>query len=138
MGAVSTGIAVVDALTGEILASNERMAELLGGPISRHIRMAEWIEAKGFHPDGRRYLPEEWPSARAMRGEVVTAEEIAVERSDGTCVALSISAVPFRNPRGRVLAAVLVVEDISERKRIEGALRQANMELQAANRELDA
>ncbi|NLB95628.1 MAG: PAS domain S-box protein [Armatimonadetes bacterium] len=138
MGAVSTGIAVVDAHTGEILASNERMAELLGGPISRHIRMAEWIEAKGFHPDGRRYLPEEWPSARAMRGEVVTAEEIAVERSDGTCVALSISAVPFRNPRGRVLAAVLVVEDISERKRIEGALRQANTELQAANRELDA
>lgn len=138
MGAVSIGVAVVEAPSGVILKSNERMAELLGGPISRCTRMAEWIEAKGFHPDGRRYLPEEWPSARAMRGEVVTAEEITVERSDGTREVLCISAVPFRNPRGRVLAAVLIVEDVSERKQIADALRQTNAELQATNKELDA
>ena len=45
----------------------------------------QFAQYRGFRPDGSQYRNEEWPVSRSMvTGEVVDAEEIQCERSDGT------------------------------------------------------
>ena len=97
---------------------------------------------RGFHPDGRPYEPHEWPLARAITtGEVVSGEEIHIERMDGKRLALLVSAAPIRNRLGNILAGIVVDQDITEHKQTSDALKnsvhleqQARHEAEQANK----
>jgi PAS domain S-box-containing protein len=72
---------------------------------------------KGLSPDGREYEPDERPLTRSLvRGEVVKDEECRIVRSDGTRGLVSINSAPIHDSEGRIVAAVAVLSDITERK----------------------
>ena len=88
-----------------------------GRDLARHARIGgiddygEWI---GFHGDGSRYQPHEWPLARSLTtGEIVTEEQIDIERFDGSRATITISASPIRDDRGAIVAGVAVVTDVT-------------------------
>jgi PAS domain S-box-containing protein len=77
--------------------------------------------------DGSPRPPEEAPPLRALAGEsVLREEEIVRTPRTGMLRHREISAVPVRDRTGGILGAVAVVRDITDRKRAEAALREAD------------
>ncbi|HET7771460.1 MAG TPA: ATP-binding protein [Chloroflexota bacterium] len=94
-----------------------RLTRRPGVPVPAGENPNEW---QGFHRDGRRYSPEDWPLARAVRtGEVVTDEEIDYVRDDGKRGTVSVNAAPVRDRAGVVVAGVAIFTDVTERKTLE-------------------
>ena len=110
------GVIIVDA-SGQMLLSNDRLREMgmpsiqdPGAPVSD-------AEFNAWHPDGRPYQVHEWPLIRSLeRGELVRGEEMEYEGADGRRVIEATSA-PIRDATGAIVAAVVVVEDITARRR---------------------
>jgi len=71
---------------------------------------------------------------RAVAGEVYTGMEVRVGRKDGSPVDISVSTAPLRDEAGVIIGLMAVVADISERKRMEEALRES---LQKSRRVFD-
>jgi PAS domain S-box-containing protein len=71
-----------------------------------------------------RLLPlEEHPASLALRGETVVQRELRVRRVDtGQEVITSVNCTPVRDAGGKVVMAVVTVEDITSKKRAEQAL----------------
>jgi len=92
------------------------MEQILGHPSFRQERRGICGVA-GISFDGRPYAPHEWPLARAIAtGEVVSGEEIRIERLDGRHMALLVSAAPIRDRLGNILAGIVVDQDITEHR----------------------
>ena len=68
---------------------------------------------------------------RAFRGDTFTAVEVVRQRKDGTLVDVSLSTAPVYGSGGRMKSMMAVVEDISERKRTESALKQSEEKFRA-------
>ena len=62
---------------------------------------------------------------RAVAGEVYTGMEVRVRRKDGSPVDISVSTAPLRDEFGAIVGLMAVVADISERKRMDKALRES-------------
>jgi PAS domain S-box-containing protein len=77
--------------------------------------------------DGRPRPPEEAPLLRSLRtGEVVRGEEMMRHRASGRLRYRHFSCAPLRDARGTITGAVAIVRDITENKRTEEALREAD------------
>ncbi len=59
-----------------------------------------------------------------IQGTAITAE-VTRRRKDGVLIEVGVSAAPLAGPNGAPAGAVAVVTDITERKRLENQLRQA-------------
>jgi PAS domain S-box-containing protein len=130
---IPVGVIISEAPGGRVLYGNDRMEQLLGHPIVPPKNVAEYVVWHGFHPDGRAYEPQEWPLARAITtGEVVSGEEIHIERIDGKRLALLVSAAPIRDRLGHILAGIVIDQDITEREQTSDALKKSiHLEQQA-------
>jgi PAS domain S-box-containing protein len=73
------------------------------------------------------YVPvEEWPATKALQGESGTDQEYIVERTDlGVRWISSNSYAPLRNEKGEIVGAIQTMHDITERKKVEEALRES-------------
>ncbi len=93
---------------------------------SRYVGIEQYGEYKGWWLDtGKRVEPEEWAAARAVtKGETSLNEEMEIECFDGGHKIILNSAIPLRNDRKEILGAIIINQDITERKRIEQAIRQ--------------
>ena len=120
------GVAIADAATGRLIFVNHRVHEVFG-----HDRGAESQEDygpnyAGFHPDGRRLTSGEWAMARALTtGEVVEGEIVEIERADGGRRTIRINAAPVRGADERIIAGVVMLQDITGERRVEQQLRDA-------------
>jgi PAS domain S-box-containing protein len=78
-------------------------------------------EYKGRWASSGKYIePGEWALARAIRNsETSINEEVEIEGLDGTHKIILNSAVPIQNERQQVIGAVVVNQDITERKETE-------------------
>ncbi|TMC46696.1 MAG: PAS domain-containing protein [Chloroflexi bacterium] len=79
--------------------------------------------ANAHHPDGRPFAADDVPTARALRGEVVRGELVALKRDGATERTLHLSAVPLRDTSGTIVGAVLVSIDASELRATDDQLR---------------
>ncbi len=75
---------------------------------------------------GKLLEPDEWSAARAMvSGEAVLNDELEIEAFDGTHKFMLNSAVPLRDNAQKIIGAVVINQEITERKQIEQALRES-------------
>lgn len=72
-----------------------------------------------FSPDGKRIPVSDLPMPRALRGLATSNTEMMVTRRDSSIVWQLASGVPIHDATGRLLAGLLVMQDITERKRFE-------------------
>ena len=69
--------------------------------------------------------PSEWPSALALdRGDTVRQLELSLRRADNGWRTVLSSAMPIRHD-GRIAGALVLLQDITDRKRTEEALRRS-------------
>ena len=67
-----------------------------------------------------------WMALALRNGREYNGNEILIERPDGTQVTAIAHANPIRDDQGRLLGAVNVLVDITDRKRAEDALKDAD------------
>ena len=102
---------------------------------------ARWREEFGLSPDlvGKSHydvfpeIGEEWREVyrRALAGECANCEQDRFERRDGSVHWLRWEVRPWRHAQGGVGGVVIFSEDISDRMRIEEALRKNEQRLKA-------
>jgi PAS domain S-box-containing protein len=120
------GVILAEAPSGRLVLGNRRLESIIGVPFIPSEHIGEYTLYPGFHLDGRPYAAEEWPLARSLlKGEVVSGEEIEIQRADGTRSVVMTSSSPIRDREGRIVAGVVTFVDVSELRRAEGAARQA-------------
>ncbi|MGO9872754.1 MAG: EAL domain-containing protein [Acidimicrobiia bacterium] len=66
-------------------------------------------------------------TAPAFNGETVRSHEARYASRDGRPLDVNVAIAPLRNAAGRVISAVVVVADVSDRKRAELALRESEV-----------
>ena len=149
---VPEGIAIGDAQDLHFRMASKTGLELSGRNPQETITLGQYLEqATVFHADGvTRATVEELPLSRAVKkGEVVLEEEWLIEHPDGKRIPVSCNAAPIRDENGVITGGILAYRDISSRRRMEAALREARdkleqrveertAELQAANTRLAA
>jgi PAS domain S-box-containing protein len=116
------GAVIVDAMQ-RVVRMNRRARELTGSS-------AAWeLNTRGSptprrRPDGTPLPPDEWPIARALRGEVVARDVYRVVLSDHAQPFIESSASPIRRDDGTIVGAVTVFDDVTEREQRERADRE--------------
>lgn len=111
------GIIVAEAPGGKLYLYNKKVAELLRHPFYPSAAIEQYVQYKGFHPDGRLYKPEEWPLARSVKtGETVEGEEIDYLRGDGSHCWIEVHSGPIRNEKGQITGAIVSFFDVTMRK----------------------
>ncbi len=118
------GVWVAD-VDGGITTVN-REAERLQGFSERQtvgrVNILEGIpEYRLYRPDGSGYEFVDLPLSRALRGETV-AQEDCIWPTKNQTVVVTVNAAPLMNAEGQVVGAVAVVNNITERKRLEDDL----------------
>ncbi|HEV2903906.1 MAG TPA: PAS domain S-box protein, partial [Pyrinomonadaceae bacterium] len=79
---------------------------------------------KLYHPDGTPMPHEECPMALALKtGEPIRGQEAIAERPDGSRVNFIPYPTPLRDSSGKLVGAINMLVDISDRKRAEQTLR---------------
>jgi len=120
-------------LDGRFLRVNRRMCEIFGYS-EAELRN---LTAKDIsHPEDRDLA--DGPRARLFAGEIESARlDKRYYRKDGRLIWVNIAIAMERDAEGRPLYAISVLDDITERKNAEAALREAHEELKRSNSELE-
>ncbi len=109
--------------SGHILVANPQLRRLLPHPMVPSVDAKVGTEWASFHPDGRRVAPQDYPAARALRGEVVLDMDFLHAGAPEGARWRRVSGIPVRGENKAVAAALVVVVDIDGEKR--AAERQA-------------
>jgi PAS domain S-box-containing protein len=120
------GVVLVEAPSGKVLLQNAQVARIWRHEFDAAADLQTFCNLRGFRPDGRPYEPHEWPLSRSLRnGEVVSNEEIEIIRGDKTRGWVLVSSAPIRDRHGFIVAGMLELQDISERRHLEDQFRQS-------------
>jgi PAS domain S-box-containing protein len=111
-----SGVILAEAPSGRLILGNEQVERIWRSPFLAAATTGEYVRYPGYRPDGTPYLAEEWPLARSLRGERVMGEEIEILRGDSTRGVISVSSAPILDAAGKIVAAVTVFDDVTEKK----------------------
>ncbi|CAO3435407.1 PAS domain S-box protein [Azospirillum doebereinerae] len=128
---VPAGVAVIG-MDGKVLLANGEYRRFLPNGIipSRDPDHGHCWQA--WDDDGRLIAQQDYPSARALRGEpVIPGQEMLYTHPDGRELWTNVATAPTRDDTGRVTGCVSVISDITERKAAEAALRRSEAHLEA-------
>ncbi|GEM_PF-6854593 len=122
---------VLFAADGEIISANLAAESILGLTRSQIQESAydspQWELRR---PDGTPLPMEEMPGVRATREKRAVKDVVTgFTQADGAVSWINVSAAPLLDAAGRVEGVVTSFTDITERKRMEEALRQSEAEL---------
>jgi signal transduction histidine kinase/PAS domain-containing protein len=132
------GVLLADVPSGRIVTCNSQVAAIWGKTLRHAGQVSDYALWGGLDSDGRPLPPERWPLARSVEhGETVRGEEILIERPDGSRRAIRMSSAPVVDSRGRQLAAVATVFDVTgerqeERRKafLEAATQRLNVSIE--------
>ena len=126
---------IMTRITDAVLLSDETGRIVFANPVARSLlgeamydELSEWRKTfSTFEPDGQTpILPEQWPLSRCLRGETVDNVELLFYASEQAEPAyLVVSGRPITGDDGASKGAVLTFRDVTEMKRVEVALGQA-------------
>ncbi|MCX5825838.1 MAG: response regulator [Deltaproteobacteria bacterium] len=128
----AVGVAEIEISTDRLLTVNRRLCELVG-------RTEEEMLATTFqaitHPEDL-HLHEE-KRAQLLAGKIKNYDlEKRYIRKDGAIIWVHITAAPLWRPGEAIVRRITVVEDITERKRMENNLKKAKEETETLNLQL--
>ena len=107
-------------LDGSVRLRNRAATEVLGiEPQNPELRRNYWGRFKRVGKDGSVIPPDQWVSARALRGETVSNHEIEVHHPDGRVYPIIASGAPLKNELGHVTGAVVAFQDISRLREVD-------------------
>jgi len=118
---LSVGVLIADA-EGRICQTTEE--------VSRIFKSAEpaandaYGEILGWWDGAGRMIKEGGPLARALEGDRTPSEPFEIVCFDGSSKSILVSASPLRGLDGGLVGAVVLVQDMTEPRRIEEALEQ--------------
>jgi PAS domain S-box-containing protein len=118
---------------GQLLEMNLATSALWGGDLASGTNIPQFLQEKSRQlRSGQPLAPEEWPLARTLTsGQAVQNDEIEIETFDGQRKVILYSAVPLRDLSGRLNGAVVTMQDISVRHRLEQEVAERAHELEA-------
>ena len=118
LAAIPAAIYTTDA-QGKITYFNDKAVELAGRTPT--IGSDEWcVTWKLFWPDGTPMPHDECPMAVALKeGRAIRNAEAIAERPDGTRVPFIPYPTPLRDANGKIVGAINMLVDVSERKQAE-------------------
>ncbi len=128
LAAIPAAIYTTDA-TGRITYYNEAAVEFAGRrPVLGDDRWC--LSAKLYWPDGTPLPHDQCPMAIALKeGRPVRGKEAVAERPDGTRVPFIPFPTPLRDAEGKVVGAINMLVDVSERRQAETQQRLLLREL---------
>jgi PAS domain S-box-containing protein len=118
------GVAAVD-LEGRTTIGNAAMRVFAQGviPSKDPKTTSRW---RAFDFRGQTVPAQDWPAARALRGQIVSpGVEMTYTTDAGTQIWTRVSAAPLRNHAGKMIGAMVVIQDIDAVKRAELAVRES-------------
>jgi two-component system, NarL family, sensor histidine kinase UhpB len=110
----------MDGIWGQVIVSGEK----------------RWQRSAGYwHHSGEKIESDQWASVRALKQDETTLNElIDIDTFDGRRKIIENSAAPIHGPDGRVMGAVVVNQDVTERVQAEETLRKTQRLLMDAER----
>ena len=105
---------------GSIRLRNRAATDVFGiEPLNPELRRNYWARFKRIAKDGTAIPPEEWISARALRGDIVRNEELEIHHPDGRVFPILASGAPLRNELGHVAGAIVAFQDIARLREVD-------------------
>lgn len=118
---LSSAVMIAEAPSGKVVFGNARSLELMPATDARTgARAADRV-----------------PLARALAGERVRAQALSLRSESGARLELEASASAVRDETGRIVGAVAVLEDVTERRRLQEDRRLSSDASVLLSRELD-
>ncbi|MDO8313373.1 MAG: PAS domain S-box protein, partial [Sideroxyarcus sp.] len=124
MKLLPVGVWLMDS-EGKIIFGNTAGQQIWAGV--HYVGVEQFGEYKGWWLDSKKLIePHEWAAARAIeKGETTIEEEIEIECFNGMHKIILNSGLPLRRSDGSIRGAIIINQDITERKRAEDTLRVA-------------
>ncbi|MGH7650345.1 MAG: PAS domain S-box protein [Gemmatimonadaceae bacterium] len=121
------GVAVAEVPSGRLVSVNAQMTAIFRKSFNPAPDLKSYDDWIGFHEDGRPYSSLDWPLARTvLTSAPVGAEEIRIERGDGTDGFVRVSSAPIKDADGKIVAAVAIVVDVTDQRKAESAVRSTD------------
>ena len=121
---------------GRIVQGNPAGYRIWAG--ARYVGVDRFAEYKGWWlSTGKQIAPDDWAAARAIsKGETSINEEVEIECFDKTHKIILNSALPIRNVKQKIVGAIIVNQDITERKQTEMTLLRSEQQLKLLSSQL--
>lgn len=130
------GVIIADAASEALILANERTNQIFQYSFELNLELEEYdrrVPFHAYHPNGQAYAPDEYPLARSLRtGEIVSHEEMEIRYVDGHRIFIDANSSPIFDSQGQVTSAIVMIQEITERKQAEIALRQSEERAQLA------
>jgi PAS domain S-box-containing protein len=121
---LADALALVDA-RGNLVQANQAYSHLVKldrRPDYLHLPLAERLRLVEMRSiSGEPLALDRSPVARVLRGEVLNhdhAADVLIRALDGHEIETSVSGAPLRNEQGEITGGVLVIRDVTERRRL--------------------
>lgn len=137
LDALPIGVAVVDAQEN-VFYINQKAQQLLGKDIVAEMVVDKNQEIYPVYVAGthRRYPSENQPSIRALRGESTHVDDMEIHQPNAV-IPIEVWATPITDSQQQVTHAVIVLQDITERRYLEANRQQYTAELSLLNKQLE-
>ncbi len=115
------GIIVSDA-DGRLILQNRASEKIWAGSATADT-IEGWGRFRAFHPDGRPFEGGDWSMSRCLHlGETIDAEELHIQRFDGSHGMIVGGCAPVRGANGELVGAISTFADITRLKQLEQEL----------------
>lgn len=127
LDSIAEGIAMYD-ISGKVIWVNPGHVTLIGGDMTG-LTWNDWkrkFQQMSFrYPDGWLVSEEEYPAIRALRGDTFSDEVLIFNNLNNMSMTVSVSGRPLIEA-GKIIGAVVVMQDITERERKLSAIRASH------------
>ncbi|OGU07363.1 MAG: hypothetical protein A2075_13960 [Geobacteraceae bacterium GWC2_58_44] len=119
------GVMIAEAPSGRLIYDNEQSRSIFRQQFQAVASIADYGQWKFRRIDGSPLPIEQYPLARAVRGETVIGEELQIERGDGSRGFVSVNAIPIRDASGEPASGLAAFSDITKSRASAEALRRS-------------